>query len=225
MKSLYLLLPLALAGFVLAIAAPDASAKAFKAGMVDPGVTCSGNPADSNNTPCVIYNVVVSNSVAFQPCTTPPIPSGVIPAGPPSYQNCLWMYNGTGTGLTTFDFHIPLPIDFEAGDTLDCLTISAAAGDPTLTPTAGCDQTFAASDSFFDISFTADTEVKANAGFFLLMNFDGRLAPDAAGVIVNKSVSVPEPGELGLFGLGLLGIGLAYSWKKRRDSRGIHSAA
>lgn len=39
------------------------------------------------------------------------------------------------------------------------------------------------------------------------------------------TVGVPEPGELGLFGLGLLAIGVGYGWKKRRQGRGISNAA
>jgi hypothetical protein len=32
----------------------------------------------------------------------------------------------------------------------------------------------------------------------------------------NVTLSVPEPGELGLFGLGLLMLGVGYGWRRRR---------
>ena len=42
---------------------------------------------------------------------------------------------------------------------------------------------------------------------------------------ITATFSVPEPGELGLFGLGLLAIGAGYGWGKRRQSRRTHTAA
>jgi len=217
MKHFSLILPLALAALGLAMAAPDASAKAFKTGMVDPAVVCVNG---LNNDSCNIYETGVSNTVDFQPCTSPLIPPGVNTA--PPYPYCLWMYNATGSNLTTFDFHIPLPTGWGVGDTLECVTITASVGDPTLTPTAGCDQTFGAgSDGFFDISFTADTHIKPNAGFFLLMDFDGLLPSGPAGVVVG----VPEPGVLGLFGFGLLALGVGFGLQRRRRTSAGNEAA
>jgi hypothetical protein len=37
---------------------------------------------------------------------------------------------------------------------------------------------------------------------------------------VTADISVPEPGVLGLFGVGLLAIGVGYSWRKGRQGRG-----
>lgn len=223
MKPFYLIPPLVLAGLMLLAAAPDASAKAFKTGMVDPATVCVNG---ANNDPCNIYFTgPPAAQVDFQDCTvTPPIPVGVNPSG--TYPYCLWMYNATDKNLKAFDFSVPLPIGWAPGDTLDCVTIIPShPGDPTLTPTTGCDQTFGVGDTHFDISFTADTFVAPNAGFFLLMDFAGLVPSGPAGVIVGTSVPVPEPGALALFGLGLLGIGVGYGWKRRRANRGIRTAA
>ena len=190
--------------------------------MVDPAALCKTvSPYPNGNDPCLISETGVENSVQFQTCSN--MPSSVDPTG---YRDCLWMYNATPANLTTFDFNVPLPVGFAAGDTLTCVTIDPTNhSDPTLTPTAGCNQTFGADDTSFNMSFIASPFVKPDAGFFLFMDFDGLAAPDSAGVVVGANVSVPEPGELGLFGLGLLGIGMGYGWKKRRSSRQTNYAA
>jgi hypothetical protein len=36
-------------------------------------------------------------------------------------------------------------------------------------------------------------------------------------------VSVPEPGALGMFGLGLLVLGVGFGWQKRRQARTSNS--
>ncbi|MEO8779275.1 MAG: PEP-CTERM sorting domain-containing protein [Rhodanobacter sp.] len=230
MKHFYVALPLALAALILFAASPSALAKhTFTGGVVEPPADCQTvQPYPNGNDPCLISEIGVENIVQFQTCSN--LPAHVVPAAPPAYTDCLWMYNATAGNLTTFGFTVSLPIGWEPGDTLDCVTLNPYdPSDPTLTPTAGCDQTFQAGDTSFNMTFTTTgaSYVKPNVGFFLLMDFDGLLAPDNAGVVVSRDmpVRVPEPGELGLFGLGLLGIGWGYAREKRRQGRGTSDAA
>jgi hypothetical protein len=67
-----------------------------------------------------------------------------------------------------------------------------------------------------DLSFFG--AVKNNTNFYLMTDFVNQ--PDPALV----TVSVPEPGALGLFGLGLLGIGVGLGWRRRQPSLGIQVA-
>ena len=59
-----------------------------------------------------------------------------------------------------------------------------------------------------DVSFFAS--LPNNTNFYLITDFVNQPGP----AIV--TVSVPEPGELGLFGLGLLVLGVGYGWQRRR---------
>ena len=63
-----------------------------------------------------------------------------------------------------------------------------------------------------DLTFFAP--LANNNNFYLITDFEYQ--PDPATV----TVSAPEPGELGMFGLGLLALGLVYGWRKRRQARG-----
>ena len=220
MKPFYLILPLALAGLLLAIAPSDASARAFKAGMVDPvpnGYVCDGS-AGHDNASCNIYTLgSPPYVVSFVSCTN--FPNGIIPPGIPTsgYNYCLWMNNATGGNLATFNFTVPVPVE-AAGQQLDCQTFA------NFTPTSNCSQILPLSGNF-TLSFFVPPSALVNPGndFYLLTDFD--TSPGPASVSVGATVHVPEPGELGLFGLGLLGIGVGYGWKKQRQSREAKYAA
>ena len=205
MKSISSILPFALAGVVLLVAAPSASAALVHGTVVDPPIT---GPT----------------SVNFQPCEGLPIPSVASDLG---YTDCLSMSNGTSHYLTTFDFTMPIPVDATQGDGFQCDTVEN--GDATLAATDDCalESYFGIDDTSFTMSFFAadGPGVAPGASFFLLMDFDGLTAPQAAHVNVGPITSVPEPGALGLFGLGLLAIGVGYGWEKRRQGRRANNAA
>jgi hypothetical protein len=61
-----------------------------------------------------------------------------------------------------------------------------------------------------DLTFFAS--LPNNKNFYLITDFIDQ--PNPATV----TVSVPEPGELGLFGLGLLMLGLGYGWRRRQHA-------
>jgi|GEM_PF-857853 len=235
MKHFFLILPLALAGFLLAMAAPDASAKAYKAGMVDPvgGQTippvnnwiCDGSSAVHSNMPCNITSLGAPPYVVdFLACDHPG--AGVIPNAIDlsGYVggNCLWLSNNTGSALTTFSFTMPVPTGL-GGSTISCQ--ASADANIRFTPTGACALGAGLTleeGGMFTLSFAASPGVPGTNEFFLLTDFsfaDNPLGP------ASVTVGVPEPGVLGLFGLGLLGIGMGYGWQRRRRTfRGNEAA-
>jgi hypothetical protein len=201
----YLLLALAACAFV--IVAP--SAMAVRVRVVDPtAIPCA------SDAPCSIYNLDTPFIANFVSCSHPPagpIPHSVNTAG---FTYCLWLNNVTGSGAGRIDFELRVPAD-AVGQSLECdsdaPSVLVAVVCPTSLPTTA--------GASFTISFISNPPLADNHDFYLLTDF--AVDPGSAGV----TLSVPEPGELGLFGLGLLGIGLGYSWKKRRQSDRAHYAA
>jgi hypothetical protein len=209
---------------MLLAAAPDASAKAFKGGVID------ATPCQNTNGTCAIDFAPPVPQVGFIDCSI--IHDAQLTALGAGYNYCLWMTNNTAANLTTFNFFVP----FAAGtvnenDTLECVP-TPSGHSPHLTPTGSCAQlqSLHSTDTSFDMTFTANPSFVAQNGTFILaMNMGGAAYADPGlygpvGVTVGTSVSVPEPGDLGLFGLGLLAIGVGYGWKKRRENRRGRSA-
>ena len=243
MKHFYLTLPIALAALVLLVASPSAfAAKGFNAGMSDPtgGQTipppndwlCDASSIAHSNQPCQITSLgAPPYTVTFLDCaheTTGVIPNSVdLSQGGTNYTggNCLWLANNSGSTLTAFSFTMPVPTGLR-GDTITCQSAGSGTGaEPAFTATGACAQPggLVLQDSgTFTLSFLASAGVVTGHEFFLFTDFNFDTNPlDPASV----TVGVPEPGELGLFGLGLLGIGVGYGWKKRRQGRGTSNAA
>jgi hypothetical protein len=216
MKPFYLVPPLVLAGLMLLAAAPDASAKAFKGGVIDPPAACipasiciipppAGEPSDVGS---FIDCAVIGNTKLD---------------GMTGFNYCLWLTNNTGVGISKFNFSIPFDRGIVTGsDTLSCLPITDSS--VTVSP-VHC--TIDMTNRLFDLSFTSDIPVASGTGTIILamsLGDDAYTTENGFGPIA-ATFSVPEPGELGLFGLGLLAIGVGYGCAKRRQSRRTCSAA
>lgn len=198
-------LGLAVAAFILVLVAPSAFAVRIR--VVDPEpIPCA------RDTPCTIYDLGTTYQANFVSCSHPaagPIPATVDTAG---FTYCLWLNNITGPNASRLDFDLTVPAD-SVGQRLDCdsnepnvlVVIVCPASLPT---TAG---------GAFTVSFLSNPPLGNNRDFYLLTDFVSD--PGSAGVTLSRA-SVPEPGELSLFGLGLLLIGVGYGWEKRRRSPG-----
>lgn len=220
-------LTLALAAFALVLVAP--SAFAINVRYHDPapvppnGYTCDASDIVHSNQPCNIYTLGTPDyAVTFLPCSTAGIP---VPSAPADFSDgyCLWMNNVTAPHATdplpntfTFTFTVPDGGSMDGSDSLHC----DSTGPTGFAATNNCPHAASVGDTLA-IKFRTDPALLNGANFWLYTDF--LQSPGIAHV--TASVSVPEPGELGLFGLGLLGIGIGYGWKKRRESGRTRSAA
>lgn len=211
----YLLL--ALSAVVLALlVAPDALAVRIR--IADPfpvppnGYVCDASSVPRSNQPCNIFTLGdPAYQVTFLPCSSPGIPSQT---PPPAFSYCLWMNNVTGSSVNEFTFEFTVP-DGGSLDETDVLTCDAVAPDvPGFSSTNTCHGTASAGHTL-KVSFFTDPALLNGSNFWLYTDF--RQMPDPASVTV--SVSVPEPGELGVFGLGLLMLG--YGWQRRRRESAV----
>ena len=197
-------LVLAAAAAVLAMTAPAAFATRV---IFDP-------PSASNDTlppttpqqcthddPCSIGLLNHTYQVNFIPCGDV---QGVNTYG---FSFCLLMNNVTmhAAAKFTFQFIVPEGGSF-SGDELECGSI------PTDFATDNCPQALPDPGSLFTVSFFPNPPLPNRTDFYLFTDFVN--SPGAADV----TLSVPEPGELGLFGLGLLALGLGYGWRRRQHA-------
>lgn len=195
----YLILALAAIGLVAA--APSAFATRV---IFDPPQTQSSAGAGcSQYTPCNIGMLNTPYQVGFVPC------SDVLGVSTAGYTWCLWMNNVTLHSVSkfTFEFTVPSGGSYSGAD-LQCASI------PPGFATDNCPQSLPNVGSLFDVSFFTDPALPNRTDFYLFTDFYN--SPGMATV----TLSVPEPGELSLFGLGLLALGLGYGWRKRRQMRG-----
>jgi hypothetical protein len=218
----YLLLALAALAFV--IVAP--SAMAVRVRVVDPvdpqaasfpsGFDCVAGSANNQNFPCLVAQPNQLYTVQFVGCSS--LSHALTAAERQGFENgwCLYLNNfSTLTyGSGTFTFTIP------TGGSADGTSVLSCDGVPSTVLVLGCSSSPLSAGDSLTLSFTADKGVASNSSFFLLTDFLS--APGNASVTVT---AVPEPGALGLFGMGLLGVGLGYGWKKRRQAHGINPAA
>lgn len=210
-------LVMALAALALAIAAPSAFATRI---IFDPpapppsgippivgGTDCTIGvqpPGSNDYTPCSIGQLNTTYSVEFVGCSFLSH-SGVTPPAGSTY--CLWMNNVTGHGATTFTFSFDVPSGVPSGDTLQC------SSQGRYVATSNCPSVLPATPGLFTVSFFAQPPVPDQTDFYIFTDFAN--SPGYA----NVTVSVPEPGVLGMFGLGLLALGVAFGWQKRRQAQ------
>ena len=203
---------LALAALGLALAAPSAFAtrvifdpptSTSAASVVLPTTDCTQGTYPNNYTPCRVSQRDTPYTVEWVDCST-------LSPGLPSTQGwCLFMTNVTGGTLNkfTFQFTVPTPSDsYDGSNQLTC------GSQPLGFATNNCqDGATVTAGDFLDLSFFAP--LLNNTNFYLITDF--KYQPDPATV----TVSVPEPGVLGMFGLGLLALGVAFGWQKRRQAQ------
>ncbi len=202
---------LALAAFVLVIAAPGAFATRVIFDPPAPSPSGAAPPAGTDctlsfnglndYTPCNVSKPNTPYAVSFVDCTT------LTGLSSPAPGWCLYMDNVTGGSLNTFtfEFNVPPGGSYDGSDALQCG--SQPAGYATDNCPDGLQLSVA---QLLDLSFFAP--LPNNTNFYLLTDF--KQSPGYANVTV--SAAVPEPGELGLFGLGLLAIGIAYGLQGNR---------
>lgn len=204
-------LVLALAAFAFAIVAPNAFATRV---IFDPIPSyipaendCSQAIGNLNNfTPCTVSKVATPYWVAFVDCTT--LTGIKDPQTNHAYSGwCLYMDNVTGKTLNTFTFEFKVPTggSYDGTNTLNC------SSSPEDLATDDCvPGTVVNAGDLLKVSFFGP--IANNHNFYLVTDFISK--PEGAVV----TVSVPEPGALGLFGLGLLGIGVGLGWRRRRNN-------
>lgn len=197
---------LALAALALAAAAPSAFATKVifdpPSGTAPPvGTDCTIASGPLNDyTPCNVSKINTPYDVAFVDCST------LTGLNPSANGWCLFMTNVTGGPLSkfTFQFTIPNGGSLDGSDQLQC------GSQPPGFATDNCqDGATVTGGQTLDVSFFA--LLPNNMNFYLITDFVNQ--PDPATV----TVSVPEPGVLGMFGLGLLLLGVGYGWQRRRQ--------
>lgn len=169
--------------------------------------------ACTNNQPCNVLQLDTKYTETWLGCDTPGIPdmSSTNPPFSPTY--CLWFNNVTGVAANVFTFSFAVP-EGAGGEALTC------DSSPDNFAMSNCPDALPASGSTVTFTFVADPALPNSTDFYLATDFASQ--PDPGSVVV--SVSVPEPGVLGLFGFGLLAIGVAYGWQRRRKARPVSAA-
>lgn len=209
---------LALAPFVFFLAAPSAFARiVFDPGPVPNEVVTPAPNYICNvggNAPCDIGVAGQTYQVAYLPCALvlPSALVGNVQAAYPGFAavSCLWLNQVTNSPmLNTFTFDLT-PVA-GLGSPVDCVGYPTQMSLRHACPSQTVNGVYTA--TFYAPVFQGDN-------FYIFTDF---ATTGFAGV--TASLTVPEPGELGLFGLGLLGIGVGYGWKKRRESRRTNYAS
>jgi hypothetical protein len=202
---------LALAAFLLVLVAPSAFAIRV---IFDPPPATSGIPPSlggndctlsgsvlNDYTPCTITRQNTSYDVAFVSCSTL---TGLTPHVTGGW--CLSLVNWTGAPLSTFTFEFSAP----SGGSLDGTNALSCSSRPAGFASDNCqDGMLVNANDPLDLTFFAT--IPNNTSFYLITDFNNQ--PDPASI----TASVPEPGELGLFGLGLLVLGMGYGWQQRHQ--------
>lgn len=198
---------LALAALGLLAAAPSAFATRVIFDPTPSILSVSAPPTAScylgqQNPICSMTLVNTPYSVDFVDCSllagaNIPVPNGM--------TYCLWMNNVTGYSVSKFTFEFNVPSN--GGDPLQC------GSQGQYVATNNCPSSVPPDGSLFNVSFFTTPAIPNNTDFYLFTDFG--TSPGTAKV----TLSVPEPGQLGLFGLGLFALGIGYGWRKRRQVR------
>ena len=216
-------LALALAAFALIVVAPGASAVRIR--VVDaPPVDCTTLP---DNTACTVTDVNASYTTSFMPVEGPAgaacqSASAPAPSGPDAdisgFNWCVIFNNLSGHPLTTLNFTFAVPTQGPNDD----YSFVFCDGVPSSVTSTLCPSGPLQAGDMITASFSAAAPgVPSGQDAYLFVDFENRPGDVTA---TFATTSVPEPGELGLFGLGLLAIGVGYGLEKRRQSRRAHIA-
>lgn len=220
-------LTLALAAFALVIAAPSALAVRMRvvdaplpSGTAMATVTdCASISASSPNTACSVTDINATYTMRFVDaglpgCAAATSVAGVGPTDLDGFTYCIILVNFTKpkAPLTGFNFTFEVP---NAGPNDDYSQVQCT-GIPGNVSSTFCPPAPLIAGASVTASFSAHPGVPVAEVAYLFVDFANQ--PGDASVTFSGPVSVPEPGELGLFGLGLLAIGLGYGWEKRRKS-------
>lgn len=199
------LLIFAFAALATVIVAPSAMATRAifdpPSGIAPPtGTDCTlGSAPLDDYTPCNVSKLNTPYAVQFVDCGT------LTGLSPPAAGWCLFLTNVTGGPLHTFTFNFTAP----AGGSADHTDELTCGSQPPGFATDNCvDGLHVTPGEVLDLSFFAP--LQANENFYLITDFFN--SPGTATV----TVQVPEPGELGMFGLGLLALGAAFGCKRRQ---------
>lgn len=216
---------LALAALVLVLAAPSAFAVRMRVVDAPPvplaatntGSGCTTNPA---GTACAITDVSDTYAVNFVAasdagCQAAALVPGVGAAGITGFNFCVILRNETQpqTPLTGFNFTFVVPT---AGNADDYGFVFCDGAPANVVASSFCPSGAVQAGDLITASFSASPGVPAGELAYLFVDFSNNPGTSS----VTADVSVPEPGVLGLFGLGLLAVGAGYGWQKRRQSRG-----
>ena len=211
----------ALAALALMLTAPSAFAVRMR--VVDappPGsINCAIGSGQIPSTPCSIEDIDATYNMAFVPasvggCQAASAIPGVGAAGISGFNFCIIMVNQTlpQTALTGFNFTFVVP-DAVAG--VDDYSFVSCDGLPGNVSNTFCPQGPLHAGDTISASFaSALPGVPVGDLAYLFVDFGNN--PGDAMVTVSGPVRVPEPGVLGLFGLGLLAVAGAYGREKRR---------
>ncbi len=217
---------LALMALALVFAAPSAFAVRMR--VVDappiPGssaATVSDCTSNAVNTPCAITDVSDTYLINFVAatntgCQTAANVPGVGTSGIAGFDFCMMLSNETSpqTPLGGFNFTFVVPTA-DAGDDYSFVFCDGIPGSVTSTV---CPSGPLQAGDMVTASFSVSPGLPVGEVAYLFVDFSNN--PGTGSLTVDASV--PEPGELGLFGLGLLAIGVGYGWQKRRRGDSAH---
>ena len=214
-------LALVLTAFVLILAAPSASAVRIR--VVDaPPVDCATLPA---NSACDVTDVNASYAMSFMAATDAACQSAAAQPNPGAdisgFNWCIAFNNFSGQPLTNLNFSFTVPpqggneVSVAAGP-FDDYSFVICDGFPSSVTSSLCPSGPLQAGDIISTSFSANPGVPNRQAAYLFVDFQNN--PGTADATFAPT-SVPEPGELGLFGLGLLAIGVGYGWEKRRRNR------
>lgn len=201
MRRVFLMILAALAASVCT--APAAFAK--KAVVIfdpPPDLTCA------SNAPCSIQNLGATYINNWVSCGTIPNLSSDL-AG---FEDCLWYENDSHSSANLFRFGMTMTAPGVEPDAQpDDETQLECGVSPSGIAVWSCPDVLPGVGGLLTTTFRTTSALESGTGFVLAINnFDG--VPSTPSVVA----SVPEPGVLGLFGLGLIGIAGAYGWNRRR---------
>ena len=217
---------LALAAFILVLAAPSAFAVRMRVvdaptGPISPTSADSDCTSNGVNTPCAITDVSDTYLVNFVAATNTGCQNaadinGVGAAGIAGFSFCMILKNETSpqAPLTGFNFTFIVP----TAGTNDDYSFVVCDGMPASVASSFCPAGPMQAGDLITASFSSQPGVPVGELAYLFVDFSNNPGTSS----VTADVSVPEPGVLGLFGLGLLAIGAGYGLRKRHQSRGTH---